>query len=139
MINAKLYSELSPQEQAAQPVGYRRADSVRIVGTHPGAGYEPREFIRATKETLQSQAVGRDATAVAMKALALLKTGLLRVEALGAWAPPRRYYNPLPELLELQVLAQERLGPAANDNKWIVRFRSVIADVVGGAKAGAAA
>ena len=61
------------------------------------------------------------------------------MEALGAWAPPRGYYNPLPELLELQELAAERLGPAANDNKWIVRFRSAIAAVVGGAKAGAAA
>lgn len=139
MLDAKLYSELSPQEQAAQPVGYRRSDSVRIVGTHSSAGYEPREFIRAAKETLQSQAVGHDVTTVAMKALALLRTGLSRVETLGAWAPPRRHYNPLPELLELQALAGERLGPPASGNKWIVRCRSAIEAVVADAKAGAAA
>lgn len=125
MLSVKLFSELSPEAQAARAARFYRPNTVFVTESRPGEGGEPRHFFRRAIYALKPKFTRRDTTAAALKAFALMDIGASVGNSIGRWSQSGGY-DPVPDFLELRELAATRLGPVGNESRAVVLLRTAI-------------
>lgn len=135
MLSVKLFSELSPEDQAAAPIELDDPGLVFVTESSPGELGEPRILVRRALYLLKCRkTVSRDPTKAALKAHGLLDLAFLRALSIGTWSQSARPYDPVPDILKIVRLAAKRLGPTTADDHPVARFRTTLEHIMCGVR-----
>ena len=129
-MEVSVFSRFPGAAQATQTDGLPRC-LTQIVGTRPGELLEPRNLIlEAINQLTIEQPVRRKSTAMALKVSGLLYASALAAKALGRRWSTCGCYDPLPDYLTLQDLADTRLPKVRGPNHPITQLRVGIASSI---------
>jgi hypothetical protein len=103
---------------------------ILITGCHSGELDEPQNLIRQAAKSIRScKPTEQGRTKATLKGIGLLLAASLRAKEIGGWSSAR-LYDPLPEFIDLRMLATKFLGPVLSENDQIALFRDCIDGII---------